>query len=284
MISRSAPAKINLFLRIVRRRSDGYHEIETLFQRLTLADRLDFRKVQGSGLRFHASGIPTGCERMEDNLIARAYRLLCPSGPGVEICLEKQIPVGGGLGGGSSNAAAALLGLRELLDLDVSDGDLAEMALQLGADVPFFLGPMAAVGRGVGEQLAPLRHLSAFHVVLAFPDYGVSTAEVYQRFDPEGDAGPESTLDALIQGLETNDLPLTLDSLYNSMEPLAFAIRPELGHLRDSLEEMAGRPVRMSGSGSTLFTLTPDAETAQDLCAQWQTTCQTCATQFATGA
>ena len=277
MLVRDAPAKLNLFLRVLRRRSDGYHELETVFQRIALADRLRFDNVEARGLDLRCEGLEIPCGARGENLVARAYEALretCaergtawPTG-GVRVTLEKRIPVGGGLGGGSSDAAAALSAFNELLELGLAAQDLSAFAAGLGADVPFFLGPPTAVGRGVGERLTPLAHPSRFWAVLAFPEFGVATGEAYGRWSPEMTREP-GDLEGLLAALGNQDLEGTLRGLFNDLEVSVFALRPELGRLRAELERRADRPVRMSGSGSTLFTLANSEDEAGRIAARW---------------
>ncbi len=277
MLSLSAPAKINLYLRIVGRRPDGYHDIETLFQRVELADRIEVERMAGSGFDLECHGLPDGTLPFENNLMTRAWRALRPvvsaapdDLPGVRMRLFKQIPLGGGLGGGSSDAAAALKALSDLWGTTVEREVLLRMAAGLGADVPFFLDPSpAAIGRGIGERLDAFPHPCRFWTVLALPDFGVPTAEVYRRYDPVSPT-PDQPLEPLLEALSRSDLTAVLQALWNGMEPLAFALRSDLGALRDALEGSAGRPVRMSGSGSTLFTLTETEPEAHEIAALWR--------------
>jgi 4-diphosphocytidyl-2C-methyl-D-erythritol kinase len=190
----------------------------------------------------------------------------------VRAILEKRIPVGGGLGGGSSDAATTLTALNELLELRVSAEDLLALAASLGSDVPFFLGPPAAIGRGRGEILTAVPHETCFWAALAFPRISVSTAQVYARYDPSDEAPAEDHLPTLVEALRLKNLSRTLALLTNAMEPLAFALEPRLGILRDELEAVAGQPVRMSGSGSTLFTLASSETKATRIAERWQAT------------
>lgn len=289
MLSLPAPAKINLYLRIAGRRPDGYHDIETLFQRVELADRIEAELTDGSGFGLECHGLPDGTHLpVEDNLMTRAWRALrvvvsaVPDAlPGARMRLFKQIPLGGGLGGGSSDAAATLKALEELWDIKVVPGELHRVAAGLGADVPFFLEPSpAAIGRGIGERLDAYRHPCRFWTVLALPEFGVPTAEVYRRYDPASPL-PDQPLAPLLEALSRQDLAAVLAALWNGMEPLAFALRPELGALRATLERSAGQPVRMSGSGSTLFTLTETEEKAREIAQRWRPTVRCEVTRFA---
>lgn len=274
MLHLKAPAKINLFLRILQRRTDGYHEIETLFQRIGLCDQLTFETTPGNrgDIQLQIKGRGDWSELEGPNLISKAWKTLSvesgKKGQAVNVILEKNIPLGGGLGGGSSNAACALSAFRELAAPDVEVPLLHKVARGLGADVPFFLGPPAAVGRGVGENLTPVKHGSAFWVCLAFPPFGVSTRDAYLCYNPDN-AQEAGDLNGLVQALEAGDLPNCLPRLFNEMEELAFSIRPDLGEMRQALEKSAKQPVRMSGSGSTLFTLFASEEEAAAMAQKW---------------
>ncbi|MFW6286629.1 MAG: 4-(cytidine 5'-diphospho)-2-C-methyl-D-erythritol kinase [Candidatus Sumerlaeota bacterium] len=281
-----APAKINLSLRIVRRRPDGYHDIETVFQELQLSDQIAFEPDDTGELTLNISG-PRALPGLESekNLILRAARMLEQYAQDRKISgrfeLEKHIPVGGGLGGGSSDAAAALLLVDSALDLQLSGRQLAEAGARLGADVPFFLlDATSAVGRGVGNKLSPVDHKCKWHVVLAFPPYGLSTADVFKRFDPLLVGDPADT-EALVAALNRGDLEAALELMTNALERPAFEIQRPLAHLREHLESIAGRSVRMTGSGSTLFTLTSDADQARAIAQKWNPHCQSMVTRFA---
>lgn len=286
MKARLAHAKLNLFLRVVGRRGDGHHEIETLFQRVALADRLTFEALSG-GLEVERRG-PVRLDLVDpsENLVARAYEVLARRWPerigGVRIVLDKRIPVAGGLGGGSSDAASALLALNEIFGLDLDRATLEAAALELGADVPFFLGPPTAVGRGVGEQLTPTPHASAFWAVLAVPEFAISTSEAYGRLDALASPDDAPSLGGLIQALADGDLEATLAGMFNALEPAAFAVQPALGRLRSELERRAGQPVRMTGSGSVLFTLADSEEAGRRIAAEWDAipTLRTTLTRF----
>ena len=273
-----APAKLNLFLRIVGRREDGYHNIETLFQKISLSDRLTFSPSDNNEFVLESTregrpSAPVKPEKMERNLITRAFRKMekhvgRPLG-GLRVILDKIIPIGGGLGGGSSDAAATLLALDEIFGLNINPENLHLLALQLGSDVPFFLGAPAAIGTGRGEILTPVAYDSNLWAVLALPKIHISTPQVYARYNP---ASPShgGDLGGLLHALEQNDLKAALSLLFNEMEDLSFGLEPALGELRTRLEEIARRPVRMSGSGSTLFTLAASEAEAASIATQWR--------------
>jgi 4-diphosphocytidyl-2-C-methyl-D-erythritol kinase len=176
-LSLLSPAKLNLFLHITGRRSDGYHELQTLFQLLDWGDHLSFTANHSGDITLDSDvdGLP-----MEENLIVRAARLLQRDTLGVHIALQKQIPTGAGLGGGSSNAASTLLALNHLWKLGLSTGTLQSLGTQLGADVPVFVGAHTAWAEGIGEILTPVELPERWYLVLV-PDCHVSTAEIFSH-------------------------------------------------------------------------------------------------------
>ncbi|MBM4339456.1 MAG: 4-(cytidine 5'-diphospho)-2-C-methyl-D-erythritol kinase [Deltaproteobacteria bacterium] len=181
-IKLESPAKVNLRLEILKRREDGYHEIRTIFQKISLHDTLHFSLKRGKGVRIRTDdpNLPTG----RKNLVYQAVRtMLEKSGyqGGVEVLIEKKIPIGAGLGGGSSNAAAALKALNELLNLNLCKKELMVTGTQIGADVPFFLLEGAAIGSGIGERLRKIT-LPRLWYLLINPDFEVSTRWAYQNF------------------------------------------------------------------------------------------------------
>jgi len=282
----SSPAKINLFLRVVGRRADGRHEIETVFQRLDWGDRLRIEAADVPGLELVCRGETVDCGP-EENLVTRAFHALCGrSGEtekprGARVVLDKEIPVGGGLGGGSSNAAATLLGLNQVFGLGVAPDTLAQIALSLGADVPFFLGPPCAIGRGVGEKLTPVPSGKDYWALLALPEFGVSTAEVYADYDatqalardnPASDGRNSSApeLEDLLQALLCDNLDNALALMHNSLEAAAFHVAPKLALLHAQLESLAEQPVRVTGSGATLFTLARTKDESERLAGVWE--------------
>jgi len=233
-----APAKLNLFLHIVGRRADGYHLLQTAFRLVDLCDWLRFapREDGEVALARPFPGIPAG-----ENLVVRAARLLQAEGnarAGVEIDIEKNIPVGGGLGGGSSDCATTLAVLNALWDLALPAEQLAELALALGADVPFFLFGRNAFGEGIGERLTPLELPRAWYVVLV-PPVAVATQAVF--------AAPELT---------RNSKTIKISSFSagfgrNDLEPVVCRRYPEVARHLEWLRQFAD--ARMSGSGACVF-------------------------------
>ncbi|EWC42985.1 4-(cytidine 5'-diphospho)-2-C-methyl-D-erythritol kinase [Stutzerimonas stutzeri] len=233
-----APAKLNLMLHIVGRRADGYHELQTLFQFLDYGDELSFSPRDDGQIRLHTE-LP-GVEH-DDNLIVRAARLLQrESGcvQGADIRLLKRLPMGGGIGGGSSDAATALLGLDLLWQLHLGEDRLAELGLALGADVPVFVRGRAAFAEGVGERLQPVDLPEPWFLVIA-PQVAVSTAEIFA--DPE---------------LTRNTPAITVRSLlagggHNDCQPVVERRFPEVRNALSLLNKYV--PASMTGTGACVF-------------------------------
>jgi len=245
-----APAKLNLFLHVTGRRADGYHLLETVFQFIDLCDRITLRRLDDGRIE-HGSPLP-GVPPQTDLVIRAAQGLAQASGTrfGVRIEVDKRIPMGGGLGGGSSDAATVLLGLNRLWGLGWSAARLAELGLALGADVPVFVRGDNAYATGVGEELQPLALPGRSFVVVA-PDDAVPTASVF--------AAPEltrSTKPLTICGLsrERSDLPGR-----NDLQPVVLSRHPRVAAALQALRQAAdgvgldARNARMTGSGACLF-------------------------------
>jgi 4-diphosphocytidyl-2-C-methyl-D-erythritol kinase len=244
-----SPAKINWALRVLGRRGDGYHDLETLFQTVSLHDVLTFTPSRETTLVCDDPSIPVD----DSNLILRAARAL--GAPPVAIELQKRIPAGGGLGGGSSNAATTLRALNELFDLGFGDFDLAEIALTLGSDVPFFLVGGTAYATGRGEELAAMRPAPRVPLLLLFPEERMLTPEAFRmlrRFSPP--LGMERYEEILAAGLLRDAAELT-----NDFEAPVFAKLLFLHELRVRLLEAGAAWARMSGSGSTIVGAFRDA-------------------------
>lgn len=253
MIAVRCPAKINLSLRILGRRSDGYHELDTVFQAVDLWDRLEVRPADDLSLVCEDAGVPTGPE----NLVLRAASLLREArgrqGDGARFRLDKSIPVQSGLGGGSSDAAGALLACRALWQLDVGLRALAELGARIGADVPFFLTGGTARGRGRGDVIEPMGYPGERRIVLGFPPFGIPTAEVF-RLASEKLTPPD--IDASLRRLSARKWPKAKHfEAANDLEAVAFERWPELEKFRDALRESGAVAAMLSGSGSTVFGL-----------------------------
>lgn len=247
-------AKINLDLRILGTRADGYHELATLFQTVALHDSLTFTPGgPGFEIRCAAPGIPLD----RSNLVWRAAEALWLAAgrsgplPAVRVDIEKGIPTQAGLGGGSSDAAAALRALDALWSLASPVERLCEIAAGLGADVAFFLMGGAALGRGRGEVLAPLPDLPTWPLVIARPPFGVSTREAYAWYDADGARGSAPLLTPVSEA----DWPGCLDRCTNDLEGPVIRRHPQVGALVAALRRSGARLAMMSGSGSAVFGL-----------------------------
>jgi 4-diphosphocytidyl-2-C-methyl-D-erythritol kinase len=253
-------AKINLALSVLGRRADGYHDIQTIFQTVDLGDELEFRA--SSLIELACKSLPT--IRQEDNLVWKAAALLrsvAGEGYGASITLDKTIPAGAGLGGGSSNAAATLLGLRRFWNLDLSDPDLSALAESLGSDVPFFLNGGTALGVGRGDQISPLPDFPSKHLVIIFPGVHVSTAEAYRSLN----LGLTSSLeDHRIQHFigqgPANAYSLT--EIFNDFEASILTAFPPIKEAKKFLQERGATAVLLSGSGSSVFGFFSNEESA----------------------
>jgi len=262
----TAPAKINLNLAVIARRDDGYHELDSLMQKLELADRLIVRKTSSPGINLICSGSELAND--ENNLVYRAALLFCRQvgiEPAVEIVLEKNIPIAAGLGGGSSDAAATLKGLNQLLAADLSQEELSQMALQLGADVPFFVSELfAARARGVGERLSPAPGLYGYRVLLVNPGYAVATGWVFSEFDQLDQNRYALTTggNPYILG-RANEGDSSLIELFNDLEQVTLAKHPDLAKLKSDLMDTGADASLMSGSGPTFFAIFADSDRAE---------------------
>ena len=259
-----AAAKLNLTLRVLGRRQDGYHEIDSIAAKITLYDELLFESRADGQVRLACSG--HDCGPMEENLVLRAARLLQPAagGRGADIHLTKQIPPGTGLGGGSSDASATLEGLNRLWQLKMSSGRLSELAGQLGSDVPLFLNGPAVRIRGRGERVDPVK-VHPFVAVLCLPDISCNTAEVYGAYDAmlEGKHPPAAGAAADLSGQLDRPPSRWRGMLFNDLQSAAARVCPGLADLSARIASATGLPVHLTGSGSALFVLTDDPAAAR---------------------
>jgi len=258
-----APAKVNLFLEVLRRRADGYHEIETVMHAVDLGDELEFARADRIELVCDAPQVPVG----GDNLVVKAAQLLreaAQTKAGARIRLYKRIPIGAGLGGGSSDAAAALVGLNALWGLGMDRDQLAELAGRVGSDVPFFIYGGTALCRGRGEKVTPIQCPARLHFVLLLPRVLVSTARVYENLTLRLTIPPKpGTFNRL--AVESGDISAIAAALFNRLEETTFALYPELADWKAKLAPHPFLGMLMSGSGSCLYGLCKNAAQAQRL-------------------
>jgi 4-diphosphocytidyl-2-C-methyl-D-erythritol kinase len=256
-VKQFAPAKINLYLHILGRRPDGFHELETLMAPVSLGDTLDVDLIS-AGIEFTCSDPALSDAR--DNLATKAARLFLEDfkvDTGVRIRLEKRIPVGAGLGGGSSDAAAVLLSLRELTHIVCSDDKLAELAARLGSDIPFFIHRTTAICRGRGEIIEPTRLGESYAGLLVHPGFGVPTPWAYRTYAQNPRSG-------------TPGCTLANFTLRNDLEPPVFSKYPWLPAVKAWFQKQPEViDALMSGSGSAVFALTHSAPASAGLRARF---------------
>ena len=260
------PAKVNLGLHVHGKREDGFHELETIFQMVSLFDDVEL-ELLSSGIKLECDtpGIPTD----DTNLVCKAALLLRKSyqveGKGVSIRLKKKIPFGAGLGGGSGNAAGVLMGLNRLWDLNIEREKLFTLAAELGSDVPFFLTSPCALGKGRGEKLKALKPCSRFQVVLVFPGFPIATSWVYQNLRLKLTKRPNN-ISILRRNLSLSEITSLGSQLYNDLESVVIQRFPEVKVVKDELAALGALGVLLSGSGSTVFGIFDDPEKAQVAC------------------
>lgn len=257
-VRRLSPAKVNLHLKVLSRRPDGYHELATLMQRISLCDEMFFRLTTTPGivLRCPGSNLP----KDEGNIVHRAAaaflrRFGLPGG--VEILLKKSIPIAAGLGGGSSNAATTLLALNELAGHPCSRGGLMEMGAALGADVPFFILEKTAWAFGIGERLEAVAHPPHFHFLLVNPGFELSTRKVYEGLNLT--LTNEAIHYSIPRFFECHDV---IEELHNDLETVSINLFPVLAEIKTLLLGHGAAGALMSGSGPTVFGVFDNEEMA----------------------
>ena len=263
-------AKINLGLNIVERRPDGYHNIETVFYPIPLTDVLEIvPAVDGAQTTLNCYGNPVDCPP-EKNLVMKACRLMQEryNLPAVSMHLYKHIPDGAGLGGGSSDAAHALIMLNKLFHLGLTDDELAAMAVKLGADCAFFIYNRPMLATGIGDVLSPIDvTLKGKIILLVKPPVGVDTRTAYSRVTPQAPTIP-------LTDIISRPLPSWDGLLVNDFEPSVFAALPQLWLIKARLLDAGAQYAAMSGSGSTIFGIF-DSDKLADAAADTFTECAT---------
>ncbi|ELR97729.1 4-(cytidine 5'-diphospho)-2-C-methyl-D-erythritol kinase [Gloeocapsa sp. PCC 73106] len=278
-----APAKINLYLEIIGMRTDSYHELVMILQSIDLADLIEIRPSVTDAIKVYCEHPEVPCT--PDNLAYKAASLMQRQFPkiaanygGVNIFIEKHIPVAAGLAGGSANAAAVLVGINMIWELGLTQPELREIAATLGSDVPFCIGGGTAIATGRGEKLDPIPDLTTLAVVLAkYRSLSVSTPWAYGAYREE--FGVSYPTDAqsflkrsqsvhsgpLVQAIVSRDGPQIGKLLHNDLEKVVCPEYPQVSHLRQTMASLGGLGTMMSGSGPTVFTLCASLEEAQSL-------------------
>lgn len=270
LCSAFAPAKLNLFLRVTGRRSDGYHQLDSLFVPITIGDRIALEVRSSSERRVTLRGSFGDLPADHRNLAVRAaldFMAEFALTAEVLIDLRKAIPAGAGLGGGSSDAAAVLLMMAALFRPELPDeapAGVAAVALKIGADVPFFLNPVPARVTGIGEQIAPLGYLPELAIVVAVPPVEVPTATVFRDLTPGhwSGAAPAADVRAILAGAVAPSL------FVNDLAGVAMARWPEIARAKEQLEAAGARVAAMTGSGAGVFGIFESPATAAEAAAE----------------
>lgn len=247
-----AYAKINLGLDVVRRLENGYHEVKMVMQTVGIYDVLDFKRIESGIVITTDSGeLPTN----EDNLIYKAAKLMMETyhiSEGVEIHLEKHIPIAAGMAGGSTDAAATLKGMNRLFDLGCTLKDLMELGVRIGADVPYCVMGGTALAEGIGEKLTPLAPAPDCYVLVAKPDINVSTKYVYEHLDAQ-EIVKHPDIDGMVEAIAEESLQGILDRMENVLETVTVSAYPVIQTIKDRMKELGAINSLMSGSGPTVF-------------------------------
>ena len=258
-----SPAKVNLFLEVLGKRKDGYHNVETILETVDLCDDIILKETkEGIEIESDFPSLPLGRE----NLAYQAAFLLKKRlgiEKGIQITINKRIPLASGLGGGSSNGASVLLGLNKLWDLDLSYEELLGLACEIGADVPFFLRKGRAVGRGRGDELQLLPQSPAFYFVLVSPDFKVSTEWAYENL--KNLTKEAQSIKIILSALKSGKITKIGNSLYNRVEEVVIPKHPLIARIKERLLELGARGTLMSGSGSSVFGLADDKKSAEEI-------------------
>lgn len=279
----NAPAKINLGLDVVRKREDGYHEVKMIMQSIRLFDRLTLAKsrIPGIHLTTNLNFLPVN----EDNLVYKSARLLMDEfniDEGLDIHLDKRIPVAAGMAGGSTDAASCLLALNRLFHLKLSDKELMERGVTLGADIPYCIMKGTALSEGIGEILSPLPNAPDCYVLIAKPGFHVSTKFVYSNLKLD-ETTKHPDIDHMISCIEKNDLSGLCDSMANILETVTIPEHPEIKIIKNTMLENGALGSLMSGSGPTVFGIFDDldkAKTAKEKCRELPYRCFVFVTDF----
>jgi len=260
-----SPSKVNLFLEILGPRGDGYHDLETVMQAIDLCDELRVGPSAGSEVTFSCDhpAVP----KDSSNLVVRAAQALRERTgvkTGVSLGLRKRAPIGGGIGAGSANAAAALIGLNQFWGLGLARDELHAIAATLGSDINFFIEGGTARCTGRGEIVRPISHGMRLSFLLVLPPFGVSTARAFQ--EAKGFLTPDhKDATIILKAFEDSDFGALCASLFNRFEGPVFRLHPELAALKGRMEEVAPGRALLSGSGSTLFCLCRDRTEAASI-------------------
>ena len=248
-----SPAKINLFLNVIGKRPDGYHELESIFQTVNLFDTIEIHKAkQGISIKTDQPNLPTDRRNLVYQvveLVKKKYKIR----QGIRIFIHKNIPIGSGLGGGSSNVASVLMGLNRMWKLGLSRDELAWQGAKIGSDVPFFIYGGTALVKGRGEIVFPLKINKTFYYLLVSPQILIPTKEIYRQLKLYLTKPVNNSIGKIIRYLEKGNSKGLSQLLYNSLERVALGLYPRLKDIYLRLEENIKGGLLVSGSGSTIF-------------------------------
>ncbi len=261
-----ARAKINLGLDVVRKREDGYHEVRMIMQMINLYDKITLRKKTEPGITVTAnlSYLPVN----EDNLVYRAAKLLMDEfqvDGGLEIELQKYIPVAAGMAGGSTDAAAVMVGVNRIFQLGLNKKQLMERGVKIGADVPFCIMRGTALAEGIGEELTPLPAMPHCSLVIAKPKIHVSTKFVYGNLKVR-ELTEHPDIDGQVQALRENDLKQLVARMGNVLETVTIPAYPVIDEIKHTMMKYGAMGAMMSGSGPTVFGIFEKEDKAQEVC------------------
>lgn len=274
-ITVACPAKINLTFDIIGRRADGYNNIETLFQSISLEDYITITVEESENFEIELSCSNTYARRSmpldQSNLVARSAALFIERAGlskniKITAVIDKRIPVAAGLAGGSTDAAGTLVALNELLGAGMNEKDMLELGVSIGADVPFCITGGTSIGRAKGEELTPVKPaVNLIYCIVKPRKISVSTPYAYSAYHDYKGAVRKPNLDSALRGLESGDIEMALSGFANVFEPMIFELHPMLAMLKKQLLELGAWDCHMSGSGPTLFAVVPSREMAHHL-------------------
>lgn len=248
--------KINLGLDILYKREDGYHELKTIMQQISLKDIITIKEIEeGVIIESNNKDIPLD----STNLAYKAWdklRHLAVNPKGIHIMIHKEIPVAAGLAGGSTNAASVLKGLNEFWNLGLSEEDLRNIGKELGADIPYCIMGGTALAEGIGENLTKLKSFAGHHILLINPGIGISTEDVYSKLNLEDENRMD--INSIISSIEDDDLELLSKNMINGMEKVVISENPIIGEIKEDILDCGAIGALMSGSGPTVFGLFKD--------------------------
>ncbi|MGN1146095.1 MAG: 4-(cytidine 5'-diphospho)-2-C-methyl-D-erythritol kinase [Acetatifactor sp.] len=256
-----AYAKINLGLDVVRRLENGYHEVKMIMQTVNLYDELTLKRTT-AGIRLTSDSGELPLD--ENNLIYKAARLMQEHygiAEGVSVKLKKNIPIAAGMAGGSTDAAATMLAMKELFGLETSKAELMKLGVKIGADVPYCILGGTALAEGIGEKLTPLPKAPECHLLVAKPDINVSTKYVYEHLDAAG-VTKHPDIDGMVNAIERGSLQGIIERLGNVLETVTISAYPVISVIKDRMKELGAQGSLMSGSGPTVFGIFTEQEKA----------------------